>query len=47
VTRHGRPVATLGPVARAATTAFVGSMAGSVLKFERPLDPIPGAWLSD
>ena len=46
VTRHGVPVATLGPVARTKSTAFVGSMAGSVLAFDRPIDPIPGAWMT-
>jgi len=46
VTRHGKPVAMLGPVARTASTAFVGSMAGSVLAFDRPFDPVPGAWLT-
>jgi prevent-host-death family protein len=47
VTRHGVPVATLGPVTRASSSAFVGSMSGSVLAFEKPFDPIPGAWMSD
>lgn len=47
VTRHGRPVATLRPVARRASTAFVGSMAGTVLQFDHPFDPIPGAWMPD
>ena len=46
VTRHGVPVATLGPVTRTLTTAFVGSMSGSVLHFDRPFDPVPGAWMS-
>ena len=46
VTRHGVPVATLGPVARVLSTTFVGSMSGSVLQFDRPLDPVPGAWMS-
>lgn len=47
VTRHGVPVATLGPVAKAPSEAFVGSMSGSVLHFDRPFDPIPGAWMAD
>ena len=46
VTRHGVPVATLGPVARVSSSAFVGSMTGSVLAFDKPLDPIPGAWMA-
>lgn len=45
VTKHGKPVATLGPVVRKRSSAFVGSMARSVLGFDRPLDPIPGAWM--
>lgn len=47
VTRHGVPVATLGPVKRKRSSAFVGSMAGSVLHFDAPFDPIPGAWMKD
>jgi prevent-host-death family protein len=47
VTRHGVPVATLGPVTRASSSAFVGSMAGSVLAFDKPLAPIPGAWMAN
>ena len=47
VTRHGVPVATLGPVVRTPSSAFVGSMAGSVLAFDDPLKPIPGAWMVD
>jgi prevent-host-death family protein len=47
VTRHGVPVATLGPVARAVPAAFVGSMSGTVLAFDRPFDPVPGAWMAD
>ena len=45
VTRHGVPVATLGPVTRPSPSAFVGSMAGSVLAFDGPLAPIPGIWM--
>jgi prevent-host-death family protein len=47
VTRHRVPVATLGPIKNKSSVAFVGSMAGSVLAFDRPLDPIPGAWMAD
>ena len=47
VTRHGVPVATLGPVRHPETTEFFGSMPGSVLAFDRPLDPVPGAWMAD
>jgi prevent-host-death family protein len=47
VTRHGVPVATLGPVKKTPAGGFVGSMTGSVLAFDRPLDPIPGVWMAD
>jgi prevent-host-death family protein len=46
VTRHGVPVAVLGPVKRTSSSAFVGSMAGSVLAFDRPLDPVGGDWMT-
>ena len=45
VTRHGVPVATLGPVTRSSSAAFVGSMAGSLLAFDKPLEAIPGVWM--
>jgi prevent-host-death family protein len=44
VTRHGRPVARLVPVERAAGTGLVGSMRGSVLGYDAPFDPVPGTW---
>ena len=44
VTRHGRPVARLVPVERAASTTFIGSMKGSVLGYDDPFEPVPGAW---
>lgn len=44
VTRHGRPVAKLVPVDRAASTGFVGSMKGSVLGYDAPFEPVPGSW---
>ena len=47
VTRHGVPVAKLGPVTKTTSSAFVGSMTGSLLAFDRPLDPIPGTWMAD
>lgn len=47
VTRHGRPVARLVPVERAAPAVFIGSMRGSVLAYDGPFDPIPGAWSLD
>lgn len=47
VTRHGVPVATLGPVTKVTSSAFVGSMSGTVLAFDRPFDPVPGAWMAE
>ena len=42
VTKHGKPVAKLVPVAEATKPSFFGSLKGSVLKYERPFDPIDG-----
>lgn len=44
ITRHGRPVAKLGPVDVPHQSRFVGSMRGSVLAYDGPFDPIPGTW---
>ena len=42
VTKHGKPVARLVPYTPARTTSVFGSMKGTVLRYERPLDPIDG-----
>lgn len=47
VTRHGRPVARLVPCEDAPHRSPVGSLKGSVLAFDAPFDPIPGAWSID
>jgi prevent-host-death family protein len=44
VTKHGRPVAKLVPFNENARPSFFGSLKGSVLKYERPFDPIDGAY---
>ena len=44
ITRHGRPVARLAPIAPEAPASLVGSMADSVLRYAAPFDPIPGTW---
>ena len=46
ITRHGTPVAKLVPVEPDDTPhqSFVGSMSGTVLRYDRPFDPIPGDW---
>ncbi len=43
VTKHGRPVAKLVPYTSAArTSSFFGSMKGTLLRYERPFDPVDG-----
>lgn len=42
VTKHGRPVARLVPYEDTAARSLFGGMKGTVLKFDRPLDPIEG-----
>jgi len=44
VTKHGKPVAKLVPVAESPARPFFGALKGSVLKFERPFDPIDGVY---
>ncbi|MDQ3069955.1 MAG: type II toxin-antitoxin system Phd/YefM family antitoxin [Acidobacteriota bacterium] len=48
ITKHGNPVARLVACDTASgDRPFVGSMAGTILKYERPFDPIPGEWFTD
>jgi prevent-host-death family protein len=47
VTRHGTPVAKLVPVDAVEKTSFLGCMQGTVLKYERPFDPVPAEWSVD
>jgi prevent-host-death family protein len=47
VTKHGVPVARLVPYVEQSRGAFFGSMKGTVLKFERPFDPIDGDYEID
>ena len=44
ITKHGRPVAKLVPYRAAKRQSSFGSMKGTVLKYERPFDPIDGAY---
>lgn len=44
VTKHGEPVAKLVPFTAPRRTPLFGSMKGTVLKFERPLDPLDDEW---
>ena len=40
ITKHGRPVAKLVPYQAAPKRTLFGSMKGTVLKYERPFDPL-------
>jgi prevent-host-death family protein len=44
VTKHGRPVAKLVPYTEPEGRRFWGSMKGTVLKYERPIDPLDDDW---
>ena len=44
VTRHGKPVARLVPVETEPPRSPLGSMKGTVLKYERPFDSVPATW---
>jgi prevent-host-death family protein len=44
VTKHGEPVARLVPCTTGRKRGLFGSMKGTVLKYERPFDPIDGDW---
>lgn len=44
VTKHGKPVAKLVPFDGPVKKPLFGSMAGSVLKYDRPFDPIDGEY---
>jgi prevent-host-death family protein len=40
ITKHGTPVAKLVPVVKVPRQALFGSMKGTVLAYERPLEPL-------
>jgi prevent-host-death family protein len=44
VTKHGEPVAKLVPYVPPAPRKFFGALKGTVLKYERPFDPIDAEW---
>ena len=44
VTKHGTPVAKLVPYKEPKRESFFGSLKGTVLKYERPFDPIDGEY---
>lgn len=44
VTKHGKPVAKLVPYSNPEKQPFFGSMKGTVISYERPLDPVDGEY---
>lgn len=44
VTKHGEPVAKLVPYSARRQKPLFGAMRGTVLKYERPFDPIDAEW---
>ena len=44
VTKHGKPVAKLVPYDGPERKPFFGSMKGTVLMYDRPLDPVEGEY---
>ena len=42
VTKHGKPVVKIVPYAERERPALFGSMKGTVLKYDRPFEPIDG-----
>ena len=42
ITKHGTPVAKLVPVVERTRQPVFGAMQGTVLEYERPLDPLDG-----
>ena len=42
VTKHGQPVAKLVPYDGAARPVLFGALKGTVLKYDRPFDPVEG-----
>ena len=44
VTKHGKPVAKLVPFTEGTRPSFFGALKGTVLKYERPFDPIGGTY---
>jgi prevent-host-death family protein len=44
VTKHGKPVAKLVPYVAPKRATISGALRGTVLKYERPFDPIDAEW---
>jgi len=44
VTKHGKPVVKVGPCDDPERRPFFGSLRGTVLRYERPFDPVDGEY---
>ena len=44
ITKHGKPVAKLVPYTEPKRRSLLGLMKGSVLRYDRPLDPLDDEW---
>lgn len=44
ITKHGEPVAMLVPYRKTRVVSSFGSMRGTVLRYDRPFDPIDGEY---
>ena len=46
ITKRGRPVATLSPIAAGASRPIIGALRGSVLRYDDPFGPVleSGDW---
>jgi antitoxin (DNA-binding transcriptional repressor) of toxin-antitoxin stability system len=44
VTKHGKPVAKLVPYLESKPRSAFGALKGTVLRYERPFDPIEGEY---
>ena len=44
ITKHGEPVAKLVPYTAPKKTTLFGAMRGTVLRYDRPFDPIDGEY---
>jgi prevent-host-death family protein len=47
ITKHGRPVARLVACEAVSERPLFGSLAGTILEYRRPFDPIPGGWFTE
>jgi len=43
ITKRGRPVATLQPIAAATSVSIIGALRGSILRYDEPFEPAADA----